>query len=190
MNDADGRSPPLNQGADGVKAETSEKQSVAVHRADPATTNHAPQKANGKLAALPWAPASVHLFTAVGAVVALLATRAMLNGAWEEAFGWLGLALLIDGIDGPFARRTQVAVRLPRFSGERLDLIIDYLTYVFVPALMLLQAGYLTGLSGLILASLILLSSLYHFSDTGSKCESQIVNDQIRRLLAGLAWRC
>jgi phosphatidylcholine synthase len=118
-----------------------------------------------------WLAALVHLFTALGAVCALFATRAVLAGAWEEVFAWLGLALVIDGIDGTFARMVDVTVRLPRFSGERLDLVVDYVTYVFVPALALLQAGFLQGAFGVLLASLILLSSLFHFSDTESKTE-------------------
>jgi phosphatidylcholine synthase len=118
-----------------------------------------------------WPAALVHTFTALGVVCALMATRAVLGGAWEEVFVWLGLALIIDGIDGTFARLADVAVRLPRFSGERLDLVIDYVTYVFVPALALLQAGYLQGESGVVLASLILLSSLFHFADTESKTD-------------------
>jgi phosphatidylcholine synthase len=121
------------------------------------------------LAAAMWAAALVHLFTALGAVCALLATHAVISGAWETAFAWLGLALFIDGVDGTLARKAKVHMWLPRFSGERLDLVIDYLTYVFVPALALLQAGFLRGTWGLALAALILLSSLFHFSDTGSK---------------------
>lgn len=118
-----------------------------------------------------WPAALVHLFTALGAVCGLFATRAMLAGAWEEVFAWLGVALIVDGIDGTFARMVDVTKRLPRFSGERLDLVVDYVTYVFVPALALLQAGFLQGWIGLVLASLILLSSLFHFSDTDSKTE-------------------
>jgi len=118
-----------------------------------------------------WPAALVHVFTALGIVCALLATRAALAGAWEEVFAWLGLALIVDGIDGTFARLADVTVRLPRFSGERLDLVIDYVTYVFVPALALQQAGYLQGAFGVLLASLILLSSLFHFADTESKTE-------------------
>ncbi len=117
----------------------------------------------------PWPAALVHLFTASGIVCGLLATRAVLSGAWEEAFAWLGLALLIDGVDGTLARMADMPTRLPRFSGERLDLVIDYVTYVFVPALALLQAGYLAGAWGVGLAALILLSSLFHFSDMDSK---------------------
>lgn len=99
----------------------------------------------------------------------LLAALAMFDGAWERMFAWLGLALVIDGIDGTFARLAQVEERLPRFSGERLDLVVDYVTYVFVPALALMRGGFLDGPAGLIVAALILLSSLYHFSDLASK---------------------
>ena len=92
--------------------------------------------------------------------------------AWELVFAWLGVALLIDGIDGTLgARMAKVGTRLPRFSGERLDLVIDYVTYVFIPALALLLAGYLPGCLGWLLASLILLSSLFHFCDTESKTD-------------------
>jgi phosphatidylcholine synthase len=118
-----------------------------------------------------WAAALVHVFTGLGAVCALLALLAIRDSAWEAVFAWLGVALVIDGIDGTFARRLQVKTRLPRFSGERLDLVIDYLTYVLVPALALLQAGYLAGRWGVGTAALVLLSSLFHFADTQSKAE-------------------
>lgn len=115
------------------------------------------------------AAAGVHLFTALGAVCGLLAALAAFDGAWERMFAWLGGALFIDGIDGSFARLTKVAERLPRFSGERLDLVVDYITYVFVPALALVRAGHLEGVPGLLFAAAILLCSLYHFADLASK---------------------
>jgi len=118
-----------------------------------------------------WPAALVHLFTASGIVCALFASLAALAAAWEVMFAWLGLALVVDGVDGALARRAQVQERLPRFSGERLDLVIDYVTYVFIPALALLQAGFLEGAWGVLLVSLVLLSSLFHFSDTESKAE-------------------
>lgn len=121
---------------------------------------------------IPWPAALVHLFTAFGIVCALFATRAVLAGAWEQVFVWLGVALIIDELDGTFARMADVPAKLPRFSGDRLDLVIDYVTYVFVPALALLHAGYLGGAGyGMIFASLILMSSLFHFSDTESKSD-------------------
>jgi phosphatidylcholine synthase len=115
------------------------------------------------------AAAGVHLFTALGAVCGLLAALAAFDGAWERMFAWLGVALFIDAIDGSFARLTKVEERLPRFSGERLDLVVDYVTYVFVPALALVRAGFLEGPAGLLLAAAILVSSLFHFSDLASK---------------------
>lgn len=113
----------------------------------------------------------VHLFTASGAVCALLATTALLEGAYERMFVWLGIAFVVDAVDGTLARMVRVEERLPRFSGERLDLVIDYVTYVFIPAVALLKGGYLAGGTGIALAALILLSSLFHFSDTESKAD-------------------
>jgi phosphatidylcholine synthase len=118
-----------------------------------------------------WAAAAVHLFTALGAVCALLAIHAVLDGKYETAFVWLGIAFIIDGIDGTFARAVDVTRRLPDFSGEKLDLVVDYVTYVFVPTLALQLGGYLTGAWGGVLAGLILLSSLFHFSHLGSKAD-------------------
>jgi phosphatidylcholine synthase len=115
------------------------------------------------------AAAGVHLVTALGSVCGLLAALAVFDSAWERMFGWLGLALIIDGIDGTFARLAQVEERLPRFSGERLDLVVDYVTYVFVPAVALVRAGFLGGGTAPVLAAAILLSSLYHFADLASK---------------------
>lgn len=117
------------------------------------------------------AAAGVHVFTALGAVCGLLAAMAAFDGAWEGMFAWLGFALIIDGIDGSFARLARVDERLPRFSGERLDLVVDYVTYVFVPALALVRAGFLEGSLGLVFAALILLSSLFHFADLASKSD-------------------
>ncbi len=117
------------------------------------------------------AAAAVHVFTASGAVCALYATLAVIDHRWEAMFAWLGLAFLIDGIDGTFARMVDIERRLPNFSGERLDLVVDYVTYVFVPTLALLQRGYLVGPIGQALAAAILLSSLYHFCDNGNKSD-------------------
>jgi phosphatidylcholine synthase len=120
---------------------------------------------------LKMAAAAVHLFTASGAVCALFATLALFDQRWEIMFGWLGLAFFIDGVDGTFARMLDVQKRLPEFSGERLDLVVDYTTYVFVPTLALLKFGFLVGVTGHVLAALILLSSLYHFGDLGNKSD-------------------
>lgn len=118
-----------------------------------------------------FAAALVHLFTALGAVCALFAMLAIFEQDWRMLFFWLGAAFFVDGIDGTFARMVNVQENLPRFSGERLDIVIDYVTYVFVPALALMAGGYLSGTWGVLFAALILLSSLYHFADTDSKAD-------------------
>lgn len=115
------------------------------------------------------AAAAVHIFTASGIVAALLAMLATMRGRFDVAFLWLGVAFVIDGVDGIFARMTKVWERIPRISGETLDLVIDYVTYVFIPAIMLIEAGFLPGSWGLALAGLICMSSLFHFSDAHSK---------------------
>lgn len=115
--------------------------------------------------------ASVHLLTATGAVLALLALRAVETHDWQMMFVWLGIALVVDAIDGPLARWVGVKEVLPRFSGERLDLIVDYLAYVVVPAFALTEATLLPEGTRLAAAIAILLSSLFHVADLKSKTE-------------------
>ena len=116
---------------------------------------------------------AIHLFTGLGAVCALLAVEGILAGEWTKVFLWLGVAFLIDGVDGPIARAVDVQAELPRFSGEHIDLVIDYLTYVFIPALVLLAANRLPEQFGYVFSALILLTSLFHFSDVESKANDQ-----------------
>ncbi len=85
----------------------------------------------------------VHVLTASGAALALLALLAAVRGGWPEMFAWLGAALVVDAADGPLARYFRVADRLPRWSGETLDLVVDFLTYVFVPAYAIAASGVL-----------------------------------------------
>ena len=113
--------------------------------------------------------AAIHLLTATGAAFALLALIAASRGDWQWMFVWLGVALIVDAVDGPLARRVDVTRVLPRFSGERLDLIVDYLTYVVVPAFALSQADLLPQAFRLPAGSAILLSSLFHIADQDSK---------------------
>src|SRR6478672_3385341 len=77
---------------------------------------------------------SVHVFTAMGAGIALIALLEAVREHWAAMFAWLGLALIIDGLDGPIARRLNVVELQPDWSGETLDLVVDFVTYVFVPA--------------------------------------------------------
>lgn len=118
--------------------------------------------------AVAWA---VHAFTGIGVVLALLALLAVERGAFEEALAWLAAALLVDGVDGTLARAAHVKTRLPRIDGAVLDLIIDYLTYVFVPALMIVRAELVPAEWAPALAAAILVSSLYVFARADMKTE-------------------
>lgn len=105
----------------------------------------------------------VHLFTASGVVLALLALEATYRSEWRLALLWLLAALAVDGIDGTLARAAKVREVVPRIDGEAFDLIIDYLNYVFVPAVFIWRAGLVPAAWALPLAAAILLSSIYVF---------------------------
>ncbi|MGB9368355.1 MAG: CDP-alcohol phosphatidyltransferase family protein [Xanthobacteraceae bacterium] len=112
---------------------------------------------------------SVHLFTASGAVLALLALLAATERNWATMFWLLGAALIIDGIDGTFARRLDVAKRLPRWSGDVLDLVVDFLTYVFIPAFAVVASGLLPLSLAVACAIAIILSGALYFADREMK---------------------
>lgn len=114
---------------------------------------------------------SVHLLTASGAAVALLALVATIAGEFTVMFALLGIALLIDGVDGALARRVQVADMLPRWSGDQLDLIVDFLNYVFVPALALASGAILPQALALPAALVIVVTSAFYFADTRMKTD-------------------
>ncbi|MDO5622127.1 MAG: CDP-alcohol phosphatidyltransferase family protein [Paracoccus sp. (in: a-proteobacteria)] len=112
---------------------------------------------------------SVHLLTATGAVLSMLAMLAAADQKWDQMFWWLVVALLVDGIDGPLARRYEVKRNWPTYDGVLMDLIIDYLTYVFIPAYALFKSGLLPGWTGWIAIIAITYGSVVYFVDTRMK---------------------
>ena len=112
---------------------------------------------------------SVHLLTATGAVFAMLAMLAAVDGKWSLMFLWLVVAFAVDGVDGPLARKYQVKVHAPQFDGVLLDLIIDYLTYVFIPAFALFKSGLLPGWTGWFAIIVITFASAMYFADMRMK---------------------
>src|SRR6478735_2514378 len=101
------------------------------------------QDSSSKSPATRAAAFSVHVFTALGAAMALSALLEAVREHWAAMFGWLGAALIIDALDGPIARRLDVARVQPDWSGEVLDLVVDFVTYVFVPAYAIAASGLL-----------------------------------------------
>ena len=116
---------------------------------------------------------SVHLLTATGAVFAMLSMLAAANHQWSLMFLWLVVAFAVDGIDGPLARRFDVKKYAPRFDGVLLDLIIDYLTYVFIPAFALFQSGLLPGWTGWVTIIVITFASAMYFCDGNMKTKDK-----------------
>ncbi|MDG1738058.1 MAG: CDP-alcohol phosphatidyltransferase family protein [Paracoccaceae bacterium] len=106
----------------------------------------------------------VHFLTATGAVFAMLALLAAVDEEWSLMFLWLVVAFAVDGIDGPLARKYEVQKNAPLFDGALLDLIIDYLTYVFIPAFALFKSGLLPGWTGWIVIIIITFASALYFA--------------------------
>lgn len=111
----------------------------------------------------------VHLLTATGAVFAMLAMLAAVDEKWGLMFLWLVVAFAVDGIDGPLARHYQVKVNAPQYDGVLMDLIIDYLTYVFIPAYALFKSGLMPGWTGWVAIIVITFTSVVYFADTRMK---------------------
>ncbi len=112
---------------------------------------------------------AVHVFTACGAGCALFALLAAVGARWSAMFVWLGLALAIDGIDGSLARRLRVVEILPRWSGEVLDLVVDVLNYVFVPAYALVAGGLLPQPIAVPLGLVVVVTGALYFADRRMK---------------------
>ncbi len=116
---------------------------------------------------------SVHLLTASGAVFAMFAMLAAVEERWSLMFLWLVLALLVDGIDGPLARRYDTVTNWPLYDGVLMDLIVDYLTYVFIPAYALFKSGILDGWTGWAAIIVITYGSVVYFADTRMKTKDK-----------------
>lgn len=112
---------------------------------------------------------SVHMFTATGVVFSMLAMLAAVDEKWSLMFLWLVVAFIVDGIDGPMARKYDVKTKAPIIDGVLLDLIIDFLTYVFIPAFALFNSGLLPGWTGWMAIIVITFASVLYFADTRMK---------------------
>jgi phosphatidylcholine synthase len=116
---------------------------------------------------------SVHLLTASGAVLAMFAMLAAVTEEWSLMFLWLVVALIVDGIDGPLARRYETQKNWPTYDGVLMDLIVDYLTYVFIPAFALFKSGLLPGWTGWLAIIVICYGSVVYFADTRMKTKDK-----------------
>ncbi len=111
----------------------------------------------------------VHLFTATGAIWAVLALLAAVDGDWSTMFVWLIVAMVVDGIDGPLARRYRVKDNWPTYDGVAMDLMVDYITWIFIPAFALFKSGLLPGWTGWVCTIAIVFGSILYMADTRMK---------------------
>ncbi len=114
---------------------------------------------------------SVHIFTAMGAGIGLIAMLEAVREHWAAMFAWLGLALVVDALDGPIARRFDVVRLQPNWSGEVLDLVVDFVTYVFVPAFAITAGGLLLQTTAPLLGAGIVVSGALYFADRRMKTD-------------------
>lgn len=112
---------------------------------------------------------AVHIFTAAGAALGFAALLAAIDRRWTLMFWCLGAALFVDGIDGTFARKLRVAEVLPRWSGDVLDLVVDYITYVFVPAYAIAASGLLPPPLAIAAGMVIVVTGALYFADRDMK---------------------
>jgi phosphatidylcholine synthase len=112
----------------------------------------------------------VHLYTAIGAALGLLAIYFASEHGFRASFMAMGAAIFIDSTDGPLARALKVKVRVPSFDGALLDNIVDYLTYTVAPVFLMIEAGIIPDTRmGLALACFVTIASTYGFCRTEAK---------------------
>jgi phosphatidylcholine synthase len=114
---------------------------------------------------------AIHALTASGAALALLALIFATREHWEAMFFCLGLALMVDGVDGPLAREFNVKELLPRWSGETLDLVVDFTTYVFTPAYVIAASGILPAALAIPCGVTVVLTGAIYFADREMKTD-------------------
>jgi phosphatidylcholine synthase len=112
---------------------------------------------------------AVHIFTAAGAAIALAGLIYAVRGQWAAMFACLGAALIVDAVDGTMARALKAAERLPRWSGDVLDLVVDFVTYVFVPAYAIAAGGLLPEMLALPAGFAVVVTGALYFADRHMK---------------------
>src|ERR1041384_231012 len=120
---------------------------------------------------------AVHLLTSSGVVAAFLAVAELLDGSPDErvVFAWLAVAVVIDAMDGPLARAWDVKRFAPDIDGRTIDDIVDYLTFTFVPLLLVWRMGwvpYAPGIAAVVWIAPALIASLLGFANVGAKDEA------------------
>ena len=118
----------------------------------------------------------VHSITALGAIAGLISLEEFISGSYRSGLLWLIVCQLIDGFDGPIARKIDIHIHATRFDGHILDLVVDYVTCVVVPVVMFLKLDLLTGTSSYVYAGLIIFTGALWFARTDQETEDHWFN--------------
>lgn len=118
----------------------------------------------------------IHLMTASGAVAGLMGLQAVFDGRWHSALLWLIACQVLDGLDGPIARKMDVTIHAPRIDGHILDLVVDYVTCVVVPVALLARLELLPQHYEIFVAGAIILSSALWFARTDQETDDHWFN--------------
>ena len=118
----------------------------------------------------------IHSVTAFGAIAGLISLEQFINGNIRSGLLWLILCQIIDGFDGPIARRIDIHIHATRFDGRILDLVVDYVTCVMVPVAMLVRLKLLTSDFSIIFAALIIFTGALWFARTDQETEDHWFN--------------
>ena len=118
----------------------------------------------------------IHVMTASGAVAGLLALQAVFDDRWRAALLWLIACQVLDGLDGPIARKFDVIIHAPIIDGHVLDLVVDYVTCVVVPVALLARLELLPDHYETLVAGTIFLTSALWFARTDQETEDHWFN--------------
>ncbi len=118
----------------------------------------------------------IHVMTASGAVAGLIALQAVFNDSWRAALLWLIACQVLDGLDGPIARKFNVTIHAPIIDGHVLDLVVDYVTCVVVPVALLARLQLLPQHYETLVAGAIFLSSALWFARTDQETDDHWFN--------------
>lgn len=114
----------------------------------------------------------VHLYTASGMALVALSAHLLLQGRFEASLAAMLLAMAVDSTDGMLARRVNIKTVLPEYDGRRMDDVIDYVSYVFLPVLFMLQANMLMQ-PVVLWATVPLVASVFGFGRVDAKLDEE-----------------
>lgn len=115
----------------------------------------------------------VHAYTASGVALAFWAAAETCDADPDVrlVFALFIASVVVDASDGPLARAWQVKRWAPAIDGRTIDDIVDYLTYTFLPLLLVWRMGWVPAPAAPWIVP-ALVASLFGFANAGAKDET------------------